>query len=212
MNSSYFEQGRVAQLISTYAPASPPSLSLDFGDLLSLLWRIDQCASQPGRERYYRRCALALCRGLALGSHPIFRFIELTPAGDLCRLLPTLVYRISGRVVDAHDRRAAVDHLLRLRLDILHIGTAQETWVTGWPGSGIQESELRERVFAVLFTALPGQFAGFARLLLVIDIVIANLLIGLDVPEDVPLSRLIAQWDYPDPALSSTHDAYSIST
>ncbi len=205
---SHFEQARVTQLTSAYAPTDPPRTSLDFGDLLSLLWRLDQCGGLPGRERYYRRCLTALCHALGLEAHPIFRFIELTPPGELCRLLPTLIYRATGRAIDAHDRRAACDQLLKLRLDILRFGTTHEGWVSGWPGSGIVDSELHERVFAVLFTALQGQYPSFARLLLVIDIVIANLLIGLTLPDELSPSRLVSHYDYPDPDLQSTHDLY----
>lgn len=208
MQQSHFEQARVTQLTSTYGPHEPPGTPLDVGDLLSLLWRLDACASLPGRERYYRRCAVALCHGLGLSSHPLLRFVELTPPGDLLRTLPSLVYRVTGRTVDAHDRRAACDYLLKLRIDILRLGTGHEMWVSGWPGSGIADDELRDRVFAVLFTALQGQYPNFARLLLVTDIVIANVLIGLALPPELPLSRLVAHYDYPDPSLDSTHALY----
>ena len=41
---SRFEQARINQLISSYAPNDPPRLVLDFGDMLSLVWRLDKSA------------------------------------------------------------------------------------------------------------------------------------------------------------------------
>lgn len=202
------DHARVIQLTSRYAPFDPPREPLDVGDLWSLLWRLDQAVGSANQERYYRRCALALCRGLRLDNHALYRFIDQTPSGDLYRLLPTLVYRSRGKSLDAHDQKAAVEQLLKLRADIMRMGAYQESWVSTWPGSGMQDVELRERVFAVLFTALQGQYAGFARLLLVIDIVIANLLVGLHLPEEIALIRLVTTFNYPDPADAQVRDLF----
>ncbi|MBK8020132.1 MAG: hypothetical protein IPK19_01595 [Chloroflexi bacterium] len=204
------DQSRAAQLISAYAPYDPPRLPLDVGDLWSLLWRLDRTTRMPNRERYYRSCALALCRGMGLEKHPIYRFIDQTPAGEVYQLLPTVVYRVRGRSLDAHDQKAAVEQLVRLRDDILRIGVYPESWANKWPGSGIQDVELRERVFAVLFTALNGQFGGFVRMLLVIDIVVANLLIDIQLPEEIALGRLIKAYQYPDPADAQMRDLYLV--
>lgn len=205
-----FEQSRVSQLVGNYTPFEPPRSPLDFGDLLSLMWRLDQSANAPHHERYYRNCALALCRGLHLQAHPLFRFIDLTDAGDIYRLLPAVIHRVQGRSVDTHDRKAALDQLLRMRGDILRVGTYQEGWTSNWPGSGMQDVEMRERVFAVLFTALQGQFAGFGRLLLVTDIVIANLIIGLELPDEIALSRLVKDYNYPDPSSKQNRDSFAM--
>ncbi len=82
---------------------------------------------------------------------------------------------------------------------MLRIGTYEENWNGAWPGSGLVDNNLRERVFAVLFTALQGQFASFGRLLLVVDIVMTNLIVGFEEPPEIPLSQLIAEHGYPDP-------------
>lgn len=195
---SRFEQARISQLTSRYSPDDSPRLPLDFGDYLSLLWRLDDCAELPSRERYYRQCVQAL--GLALGfkAHPIYRLIETTPAGQIYGQLPNLPYRGGKRFVDAQDRKAALAQLMALRGDTLRIGTYNEQWDSGWPGSGILDNELRERVFAVLFTALQGQFSNFGRLLLVIDIVIGNLIFGLEDIHEVQLAQLVAEFGYPD--------------
>jgi hypothetical protein len=58
---------------------------------------------------------------------------------------------------------------------------------------------LRERVFAVLFTALQGQFGHFGRLLLVVDIVMADMLLGMQEAKEVKLSHLVNKHDYPNP-------------
>ncbi len=196
---SRFEQARINQLISLYSPDDPPRLPLDFGDYLSLLWRLDASAGIPNRERYYRQCAHALCDALNFKGHPICRMVETTPAGQIYSQLPNLPYRSSDRFIDARDRKAALTQLISLRGDTLRIGTYNEGWDGGWPGGGILDTELRERVFAVLFTALQGQYTNFGRLLLVIDIVIANLLFGLEDSPEIQLTDLIANYDYPDP-------------
>lgn len=194
------EQVRISQLISTYSPDDPPRTPLDFGDFLSLAWRLDRSAGQPNREKYYRQCLRALGDGLGLTGHSLCRLIESSEPGQIYRQIPNLPYRTGERFVDAQDRKAAIAQLLALRDDTLRIGTYQEAWGGGFPGSGILENELRERVFAVLFTALQGQYSNFGRLLLVVDIVLTNLLLGFENPPEVTLITLVADCNYPDPA------------
>src|SRR5256885_525433 len=146
MQQSRFEQTRINQLISLYSPDDPPRLALDFGDYLSLVWRLDTSAGFPGRERYYRLCAQALCNALNIKAHPISRMVETTPAGQIYAQLPNLPYRSGNRFVDAKDRKAALTQLISLRGDTLRIGTYNEGWDGGWPGGGILDNELRERV------------------------------------------------------------------
>jgi hypothetical protein len=196
--SNRIERTRISQLTSTYGPDEPPRLALDFGDYLSLVWRLDKHASEPARVRYYRRCALALAEGLGLKGRSIFRLVELTPPGQLYQQLPNVPYRGTNRLVDAQDRKAAIAQLAQLRLDILRIGTYQDQWPVSWPGSGIIDTELRERVFAVLFTALQGQFENFGRLLLVVDIVLSDLLLGMHQMREISLPELVANFGYPD--------------
>ncbi len=194
------EQARISQLISVYSPDDPPRAPLDFGDYLSLAWRLDHSVGQPNREKYYRQCMRALCDGLGLAGHSLCRLVESSEPGQIYRQLPNLPYRSAERLVDAQDRKAAIAQLLALRDDTLRIGTYQESWGMGFPGSGILETELRERVFAVLFTALQGQYSNFGRLLLVVDIVLCDLLLGFEHPPEVALSALVADRGYPDPA------------
>jgi hypothetical protein len=196
---SRFEQARISQLLSVYSPQDPPRTSLDFGDYLSLLWRLDHNANSPNRVKYYRQCAAALAGALNFQDHALHRLVEMTEPGDIYRQIPNLPYRAGGRLVDAQDRKAAIAQLMALRGHIFSIGTYQENWGGSWPGSGILDNEARERVFAVLFTALQGQYGNFARLMLVTDIVLANLLLGFDVDLEVTLLELVAQFDYPDP-------------
>lgn len=193
-----FEQTRISQLISVYSPEDPPRLPLDFGDYLSLLWRIDSNASIANRERYYRQCAVSLSVALGFSKHPLCRLVQSTPAGEIYAQLPNLPYR-AGKHVDARDRKAALTQLMVMRSDTLRMGTYNETWQGGWPGDGIQDNELRERVFAVMFTALQGQYTNFARLLLVIDIVLANLFFGFDELSEVTFAQLTSEFGYPDP-------------
>lgn len=193
------EQARIKQLTSPYGPQDPPRLPLGFGDYLSLLWRLDGSETFPARERYYRQCVQALGLGLGLKDHPIYRVVETTLAGEIYAQLPNLPYRSSKRLVDAADHKAAIAQLIDLRADMLRIGTYEENWSGAWPGSGLLDNNLRERVFAVLFTALQGQYSSFGRLLLVVDIVITNLIVGFNEPPEVPLSQLIAKYGYPDP-------------
>lgn len=202
---SRFEQTRINQLLSPYAPTDPPRLPLDFGDYLSLAWRLDQNAGLPTRVRYYRTCLQAVAEGLHIEKMPVHRLVEITSPGEVYQQLPLLPYRNRARLVDAQDRRAAIAQLISLRDQVLKMGTYQEGWGGGYPGSGIVESEVRERVFAVLFTALQGQFGQFARLLLVIDIVLGNLLLGSDTSAEIALADLIARFDYPDPSSPHMH-------
>jgi hypothetical protein len=206
--ASRFEQSRIAQLLGLYAPHEPPRLPLDFGDYLSLMWRYDRCADRPRRAAYYRQCLTALASGLRIHQLAIQKLVETTPPGELFRQLPNLPYRDSRRLVDAQDRKAAINQLCHLRDSICEIGAYQQNWGVSYPGAGIQETELRERVFAVLFTALQGQFQNFARMLLVTDIVLANLLVGYDVVNDAPLDELILLHGYPDPEAERTRRDY----
>jgi hypothetical protein len=205
---SRFEQTRIDQLTSTYGPDEPPRLPLDFGDYLSLLWRLDTCAGQPNRIRYYRQCSLALGTALDLAGRSVFRLVEVTPPGSLYQQLPNAPYRGTTRLIDAHDRKAALAQLVELRADVLKIGTYQDNWPVSWPGSGIIDTELRERVFAVLFTALQGQFGNFGRLLLVVDIVLADLLLGIQPAQEVTLHQLITEFNYPNPTDSRVRWEY----
>lgn len=193
------ELTRVTQLTSTYAPEEPPRLPMDFGDYLSLLWRLDKHTDQPNKIRYYRQCALSLAGGLGMQDRSIVRLIELTSPGELYKNLANAPYRGTNRLVDAADRKAAIVQLAQLRADILRIGTYQDQWPVSWPGSGIQDTELRDRVFAVLFTALQGQYGSFGRLLLVVDIVMADLLLGIQPAREIMVSRLVSEFGYPDP-------------
>ena len=203
------EQARIKQLTSPYSPQDPPRLPLNFGDFLSLLWRLDTSDTFPARERYYRQCVQALADALGLKTHPICRIIETTLAGEIYAQLPNLPYRSAQLLVDAADRKAAIAQLIDLRADMLRIGTYEETWSGAWPGSGLVDNDLRERVFAVLFTALQGQYSSFGRLLLVVDIVIANLIVGFDEMPEVTLSQLIAQHGYPDPHDNHARDDFT---
>lgn len=195
-----FEQARIQQLASTYGPDDPPRLMLDFGDYLSLLWRLDQCVDMPGRARYYRRCVKAVGDGLGFRGRSLFRLVEMTEPGEVYKHLPNAPYRGTTHLVDARDRKAAITQLVQIRNDILNIGTYHQMWNGSWPGSGILDAEIRERLFAVLFTALQGQFGNFGRLLLVLDIVLSNLLLGFDPIEEISLDELIANYGFPDPA------------
>ncbi len=209
MNNA-FEQARIEQLISTYGPDESLRIPLDFGDFLSLLWRLDVHADHAGKRRYYRQCLQALSSGIGLKGRSIMRLIDLTQPGDYYAQLPNAPYRGTTRLVDAQDRKAAIAELVKLRDETLRIGTRQEAWDGRWPGSGIVTPELRERVFAVLFTAVEGQFMNFGRLLLVVDIVLGNLLLGMEPTTECPLQELIANHGYPNPADERIrHDFFS---
>jgi len=198
MTHSRFEQTRIQQLVSPYAPDAPPRLPLDFGDYLSLLWRIDHHADSAKRARYYRQCATALGMALELPS-VLMRVVESTPSGGVTTQITNLPYR-GDRLVDAPDRKAAIVQLMQIRDDTLRIGTYQESWNNSYPGSGIEDVELRERTFAILFTALQGQYSNFGRLLLVVDIVLSDLLIGMGASAaEFALHELISDYNYPDP-------------
>lgn len=207
MTVSRFEQSRIGQLLSTYSPADAPLHPLDFGDYLSLVWRCDQCADRPKRAQYYRQCLNALAGALKFAGTPLHRAMEAAAPGTLSAALTNIPYR-GTRLLDAVDRKAAIAQLCHLRDNICEIGAYPQTWGVSYPGAGILDVELRERVFAVLFTALQGQYANFARLLLIIDIVLANLLVGYDVTEEVTLDRLIADFGWPDPASKRSQQEY----
>ena len=209
MSTAPSDQARIHQLVSTYGPGESPRLVLDFGDYLSLLWRLDQCVGMPGRARYYRRCAQSLGDGLGFRGRSLFRLVELTEPGHVYEQLPNAPYRGTIMLVDALDRKAAIRQLAQMRSDILRIGSTHQQWERArWPGSGILDTEVRERVFAVLFTAFQGQFNSFGRLLLVLDIVLSNLLLGFDPLDEISLQALIADFRYPNPADEQTRKEY----
>ncbi len=205
-----FDPHRIRQLLSAYYPDSPPMLPLDFGDYLSILWRQDRAAinQQEKRMRYYRQCGLALAEALGFANRELGRLARTAAPGELYAVLENVPYRSGERAIDAADRRAAIRQLLALRHETLTIGVYSEAWIGAWPGSGILDSELRDRVFSVLFTALPGQYTAFARLLFVTDIVLQELLIGTRENITAPIFKLIREYGYPDPRLAETRAMY----
>ncbi len=203
-----FDQLRIDQLLSTYGPDAPPSLPLEFGDYLSLLWRQDQAGNER-RAQYYRRCAHSLAVALGLSEREIGRLVRVTPTGGIYAALENIPYRVPDRIVDAADRRVAIRQLLRLRSDVLQIGVYDQAWDGTWPGSGIVDADLRDRVFAVLYAALPGQFPSFARLLLVTDIVLQELLTGARRGPSILLYALLREYGYPDPASAEIKALYA---
>ncbi len=207
MQHTRFEQARIQQLVGTYSPEAMPKLPLDFGDFLSLLWRIDHHAEHGGQRTYYYACAAALAAGLNL-PQKILLVVETAAAGEMIRTLHNVPYRGVERLVDVADRRAALIQLLRMRDDTLRIGTYQEGWSRGYPGAGIVDTELRERVFAVLYTALQGQFSHYGRLLLVLDIVLSDLLLGAGSAPECTLDMLVNEFDYPDPTDPDVRRSY----
>ena len=102
--------------------------------------------------------------------------------------------------------------LVRLRGDVLSIGAYQYEWLVGWPGSGILDNELRERVFAILFTALRGQYLYLGRLLMVVDIVLQELLLGTRQVNELSLGTLIERFGYPDPEDPAVRGLFSGET
>lgn len=197
MNRS--DESRVNQLTSPYAPLNPPQLPLDFGDFLSILWRLDRHAAQNNLVLYYGQCARALSRAFDFEQQSIERILKTVEPGQFYAMLSNAPFRTTGRLMDASARRAAIDQLARLRSDVLSIGAYQHDWVVGWPGSGVLDSELRERIFATLFTALRSQYSHFGRLILVIDIVLQELLVGTRVVTEFSLGTLIDRYGFPDP-------------
>lgn len=208
MNSQQ-EQFRIKQLISSYSPDDPPQLPLSFGDYLSLLWRLDRAAGHDGRTRYYRHCAIALSDALGFRDKELGRISHNTQPGDIYATLGHLPYRRSDRVSDAADRRAAIGQLVSMRWDVLSLGSYSETWNGGWPGHGINDSELRDRVYAILFTALPAQYPVFARVLLVLDIVLQELLLGTRKTEEIHLGDLVERHGYPNPDNQQIHELFA---
>jgi hypothetical protein len=190
---------RVNQLTSPYSPLNPPQLPLDFGDYLSLVWRIDRHGGQAHLARYYIQCARSLARAFDFEQKSLGRMVRTTEPGLLYQSLSNAPFRETDRLADASARKAAIDQLVRVRSDVLAVGSYQHDWVVGWPGSGIVDAELRERVFATLFTALRSQYAHFGRLLLVIDIVLQELLLGNRNFVEFSLGTLIERYAYPDP-------------
>lgn len=193
------DQLRIMQLTSSYSPDAPPQLRLTFGDFLSLLWRIDQASNDLDKAVYYRQCAAAVARGLGFQSRSMYRIVMAAQPGDIYKTIGHAPYRGTTRLVDAQDRRAAIRQLVDMRGNILSMGIYREQWTLGWPGSRITDTELRDRLFAVLFTAFNGQFSHFSRLLLVIDIVLLELLLDDRTDMQISLIRLIREYNYPDP-------------
>ena len=208
MTMTSFDQFRIDQLLSSYGPEQPPSLPLEFGDYLSLLWRQDRAGNER-RAQYYKRCAQSLATALGLADREITRVARATPPGGIYEALENIPYRLADRAVDAVDRRAAIRQLLRLRSDVMQIGIYDQRWDGTWPGSGIVDADLRDRVFAVLFAALPGQFPSFARLLLVTDIVLQELLTGARRGPSILLFALVREYNYPDPESNEIQALYA---
>jgi hypothetical protein len=182
---------------------------MTFADFLSLLWRLDAAGGDPKREAYYRQCADAVARGLAFESRSLYRMLINTQAGEICRSLQNAPYRGTARLVDAQDRRDAIRQLVDLRGQILTMAAYRDRWTLGWPGSRMTDVELRERLFAVFFTAFDSQFAHFSRMLFVVDIVLQELLLGDRVERQISLIRLIKEFGYPDPSSSAVRAQFN---
>src|SRR5690606_35508686 len=110
---------RISQLTSSYGPDDPPRLPLDFGDYLSILWRLDRHAIEPFKVKYYQQCAKALAEGLKVQNRSLQRLVDNTPPGMVYKTLPNVPYRGTHRLIDAHDRKAAIQQLVELRDDVL---------------------------------------------------------------------------------------------
>lgn len=205
------DQQRIHQLVSAYTPDDPPQLPLTFGDYLSLLWRIDRSVESPQHEAYYRRCADSLARGLAIDQRSLIRMVQRMPAGQVYDSLSNIPYQGTTRLVDAGDRRAAIWQLVDMRRHILELGAYRDAWTLGWPGSRLSDTVLRERVFAVLFTAFQGQFGHFSRLLLVADIVLQDLILGAHDCHEISLVRLVHEFGYPDPDSDEVRETFEQS-
>ncbi|NLX09059.1 MAG: hypothetical protein GXY36_05345 [Chloroflexi bacterium] len=210
MNRS--DQSRINQLTSPYSPFSPPQLPLDFSDYLSLVWRIDRHAAQPNLVRYYIQCARALARAFQFEQRSIGRIIRQAEPGQIYQSLGLAPFQSTGRLMDAAARKSAIDQLAQLRADVLAIGAYQHDWVVGWPGSGVLDPDLRERIFATLFTALRSQYSHFGRLLLVIDIVLQEMLLGKRNLSEFSLGTLIDHYGYPDPEDPAIRELYRSET
>lgn len=207
--NQHSDQSRINQLTSHYSPTSPPQLPLDFGDYLSLLWRIDRHAADAHLVRYYSLCARALAKAYKFDQEGLGRIIKAGEPGQLYWVLSQAPYRDAVRLQDAAARKAAIQQLALLRSDVLSIGSYQHDWVVGWPGSGLLDEELRERVYATLFTALRGQYGHFGRMLLVIDIVLQELLIGTRDILEFSLGTLIDRYGYLDPEAPAVRSLYN---
>jgi hypothetical protein len=129
--SNRTERTRISQLTSTYGPDEPPRLPMDFGDYLSLIWRLDKHADDPAKVKYYRRCALSLAEGLGLKGRSVFRLVELAPPGALAASQRALSRH--EPLLDAQDHKAAIAQLATLRQDIC--AGVHDQWPVGWPGS-----------------------------------------------------------------------------
>jgi len=193
------DESRINQLTSPYSPLSPPQVPLDFSDYLSLLWRIDRHEQQKHLVRYYDQCGRSLARAFQFEDKGLGRTVRAAEPGSLYDALSNVPFREAGRLRDASARKDAIHQLVTLRSDVLAIGAYQHDWLVGWPGSGVSDPELRERIFATLFTAMRSQYAHFGRLLLVIDIVLQELLLGTRVITEFSLGTLIDHYGYPDP-------------
>lgn len=204
-----FDHLRIAQLVSPYSPDEAPSLPLDFGDYLSVVWRLDQAGRRGRAVPYYRRCERALSGALRLTETELDNAVRHTAAGRIGAELSNVAYRGNERRVDATDRKAAVAQLWTLRSDLLTMGTYAESWQPGWPGGGIEDEELRDRVFAILFTALPSQFPPYARLLPLADIVLQELLIGTRRGESHLLHHLVRDHGWPPPLSVETRALFT---
>ncbi len=139
----------------------------------------------------------------------LYRLIQTTPAGKIYASLPNAPYRGTERLVDAHDRQTAIRQLADIRDHILAMGAYRSEWKLGWPGSRLSDVEMRERLFAVFFTAFEGQFTHFSRLLLVVDIVLQEMLLGDRQNREISLIRLIREYGYPDPHSSSVRQQFN---
>ncbi|MBN1679281.1 MAG: hypothetical protein JW966_03260 [Anaerolineae bacterium] len=206
MNRS--DQDRIKQLTSPYSPFQPPQLSLDFSDYLSLLWRVDRHYTQVNLVKYYTQCSRALSKAFGFDKKNLGRVARSAEPGEIYLALSNVPFRDTRRLADASARKAAVLQLVLLRADVLSIGSYQHEWLVGWPGSGMLDEELREHVFATLFTALRGQYVHFGRLLLVIDIVLQELLLGERDLTEISLGRLIDRYGFPDPEDAAVRELF----
>src|SRR5579863_9893004 len=121
------DQPRITQLISSYSPDSPPTQPLGFGDFLSILWRLDLTAAHEGRSRYYRACAITLSEALGFKEAPLGVLMRSATPGDVYKTLGQVPYRSAQRLVDATDRRAAIQQMIKMRVDVLTIGIYQDS-------------------------------------------------------------------------------------
>ncbi len=188
------------QLRSNYI-YNPQWVPMDFGDLLSLLWRYDRSleAGDVDLAAYYRAAWEALLKALAIDETDLGDWL-LRAEGTIMPSLPAFVERQAPFSEDLLARAETVTHLFELREALLTFGADQTDLVCAPDiADRLQSQTLRQLINALFCEQLPAHIDRLLEMFVSIDELLHVLLLPWHPHQQQTLPLLVANYGFPDP-------------